>query len=244
MAKKQKESKFELVKTVLIAGLIALGFRSFLFEPFNIPSGSMVPTLLVGDYLFVSKFSYGLSRYSFPFGIVPFSGRIFEDKPERGDVAVFRQPTDPSIAFIKRVVGLPGDQIQVQGGILHINGVPVERTYLGQATATDGYSMMNFKVYEETLPNGSRHLIQERSDSDSYDNTAVYQVPDGHYFMMGDNRDNSRDSRTTSVGMVPAENMVGRADRLFFSHKGNARLWEIWKWPFAIRYGRIGDGII
>ena len=184
MAKKQKESKFELVKTVLIAGLIALGFRSFLFEPFNIPSGSMVPTLLVGDYLFVSKFSYGYSRYSFPFGIAPFSGRIFEDKPERGDVAVFRQPTDPSIAFIKRVVGLPGDQIQVQGGILHINGVPVKRTYLGQATATDGYSMMNFKVYEETLSNGSRHLIQERSDSDSYDNTAVYQVPDGHYFMM------------------------------------------------------------
>ena len=160
MAKKQKESKFELVKTVLIAGLIALGFRSFLFEPFNIPSGSMVPTLLVGDYLFVSKFSYGYSRYSFPFGIAPFSGRIFEDKPERGDVAVFRQPTDPSIAFIKRVVGLPGDQIQVQGGILHINGVPVKRTYLGQATATDGYSMMNFKVYEETLSNGSRHLIQ------------------------------------------------------------------------------------
>ena len=148
------------------------------------------------------------------------------------------------IAFIKRVVGLPGDQIQVQGGILHINSVPVERTYLGQATATDGYSMMSFRVYEETLPNGSRHLIQERSDSDSYDNTAVYQVPEGHYFMMGDNRDNSRDSRTTAVGMVPAENMVGRADRLFFSHNGNARIWEIWKWPFAIRYGRIGDGII
>jgi len=179
MAKKQKESKFELVKTVLIAGTIALGFRSFLFEPFNIPSGSMVPTLLVGDYLFVSKFSYGYSRYSFPFGIAPFSGRIFEDKPERGDVAVFRQPTDPSVAFIKRVVGLPGDQIQVQGGILHINSVPVERTYLGQATATNGYSMMSFRVYEETLPNGSRHLIQERSDSDSYDNTAVYQVPEG-----------------------------------------------------------------
>ena len=138
----------------------------------------------------------------------------------------------------------PGDQIQVQGGILHINSVPVERTYLGQATATDGYSMMNFKVYEETLPNGSRHLIQERSDNDSYDNTAVYKVPEGHYFMMGDNRDNSRDSRTTSVGIVPAENMVGRADRLFFSHNGNARIWEIWKWPFAIRYGRIGDGII
>ena len=244
MTKKQKENKFELVKTVLIAGVIALGFRSFLFEPFNIPSGSMVPTLLVGDYLFVSKFSYGYSRYSFPFGIAPFSGRIFEDKPERGDVAVFRQPTDPSVAFIKRVVGLPSDQIQIQGGILHINSVPVERNYLGQATATDGYSMMNFKVYEETLPNGRSYVIQERSDNDMLDNTSVYEVPPGHYFMMGDNRDNSRDSRAASVGMVPAENLIGRAERLFFSHNGSASLWQIWKWPFAIRYGRLGDGIM
>ena len=103
---------------------------------------------------------------------------------------------------------------------------------------------INFKVYEETLPNGTKYLIQERFDNDSYDNTAVFQVPDGHYFMMGDNRDNSRDSRTTAVGMVPAENLVGRADRLFFSHNGKARIWEFWKWPFAIRYGRIGDSII
>ena len=244
MSKKRKESKFELVKTILIAGLIALGFRSFLFEPFNIPSGSMIPTLLVGDYLFVSKSSYGYSRYSFPFGIAPFSGRVFAEEPKRGDVAVFRQPTDPAVAFIKRVIGMPGDQIQVKNGILHINDAPVERSYLGLATATDGFTTMNFKVYEEILPEGSRHLIQERSDGDSFDNTAVYSVPDGHYFMMGDNRDNSRDSRTSSVGMVPAENLVGRADRLFFSHNGNARIWEVWKWPFAIRYGRVGDSII
>ena len=244
MNKKNKEGKFELLKTVVIAGLIALGFRSFLFEPFNIPSGSMVPTLLVGDYLFVSKASYGYSRYSFPLSIVPFGGRIFADVPERGDVAVFRQPTDPAVSFIKRVVGLPGDRIQVKGGLLHINDVTVERTYLGLATATNGFLTINFKVYEETLPNGSTYLIQERSDEDSYDDTAVFQVPDGHYFMMGDNRDNSRDSRTTAVGMVPAENLVGRADRLFFSHNGNARIWQFWKWPFAIRYGRIGDSII
>ena len=244
MSKKRKESKFELLKTILIAGVIALGFRSLLFEPFNIPSGSMIPTLLVGDYLFVSKSSYGYSRYSFPFGIAPFSGRIFAKEPKRGDVAVFRQPTDPAVAFIKRVVGMPGDQIQVKNGILHINDVPVERSYLGLATATNGFTTMNFKVYEETLPDGSRHLIQERSDSDSLDNTAVYLVPDEHYFMMGDNRDNSRDSRTSSVGMVPAENLVGRADRLFFSHNGNARIWEVWKWPLAIRYGRVGDSII
>ncbi len=244
MSKKRKESKFELVKTILVAGVIALGFRSFLFEPFNIPSGSMVPSLLVGDYLFVSKSSYGYSRYSFPFGIAPFSERVFSAEPKRGDVAVFRQPTDPAVAFIKRVIGMPGDQIQVKDGILHINSVPVERSYLGSATATNGFMTMNFKVYEETLPNGSSHLIQERSDSDSFDNTTVYFVPDDHYFMMGDNRDNSRDSRTTAVGMVPAENLVGRADRLFFSHNGNARIWEFWKWPFAIRYGRVGDSII
>ena len=244
MSKKHKESKYELVKTILIAGVIALGFRSVLFEPFNIPSGSMIPTLLVGDYLFVSKSSYGYSRYSFPFGIAPFSGRVFAEEPKRGDVAVFRQPTDPAIAFIKRIIGMPGDQIQVKNGILHINDVPVERSYLGLANATNGFTTMNFKVYEETLPDGSRHLIQERSDSDSFDNTAVYLVPDEHYFMMGDNRDNSRDSRTSSVGMVPAENLVGRADRLFFSHNGNARIWEFWKWPFAIRYSRVGDSII
>ncbi len=244
MNKKNKEGKFELLKTIVVAGLIALGFRSFLFEPFNIPSGSMVPTLLVGDYLFVSKGSYGYSRYSFPLGIAPFSGRIFADLPERGDVAVFRQPTDPTVSFIKRIVGLPGDRIQVKRGVLHINDVTVERAYLGPATATNGFLTINFKVYEETLPNGSKYLIQERSDDDSYDDTAVFRVPNGHYFMMGDNRDNSRDSRTMAVGMVPAENLVGRADRLFFSHNGNARIWEFWKWPFAIRYGRIGDKII
>ena len=154
MSKKNKEGKFELLKTVVIAGLIALGFRSFLFEPFNIPSGSMVPTLLVGDYLFVSKASYGYSRYSFPLGIAPFGGRIFADMPERGDVAVFRQPTDPAVSFIKRVVGLPGDRIQVKGGLLHINDVTVDRKYLGLATATNGFLKVNFKVYERNLPNG------------------------------------------------------------------------------------------
>ena len=244
MNKKRKESKFELIKTVLVAGVIALCFRSLLFEPFNIPSGSMVPSLLVGDYLFVSKSSYGYSRYSFPFSIAPFSGRIFSKDPVRGDIAVFRQPTDPKVAFIKRGVGMPGDQIQVKDGILHINNVPVKRSYLGSATATNGFTTMKFKVYEETLPNGSQHLIQERSDKDLFDNTALYIVPTDHYFMMGDNRDNSRDSRTRAVGMVPAENLVGRADRLFFSHNGNARIWEFWKWPFAIRYDRIGDSII
>jgi signal peptidase I len=244
MIKAGKESKFELLKTIIIAGLIALAFRSLLFEPFNIPSGSMRPTLLVGDYLFVSKYSYGYSRYSFPLGLLPFSGRFLGAEPERGDVAVFRQPTNDNISFIKRVLGLPGDRIQVREGILYINDIQIERRRLGQARASDGYSVINFTVYEETLPNGRSYTIQERSDSDRFDNTVVYTVPEGHYFMMGDNRDNSRDSRTTAVGMVPAQNLVGRADRLFFSHNGEARLWEVWKWPFVIRYGRIGDRII
>ena len=244
MPKRKPEGKFEFVKTILIAGALALGFRSLLFEPFNIPSGSMIPTLLVGDYLFVSKYSYGYSRYSFPFGVAPISGRIFESQPQRGDVAVFRQPKNETVAFIKRIVGLPGDRIQVTDGVLRINDVPVIRSKKGIATATDGYNVIKFVVYEETLPNGKSYVTQERSDNDLLDNTSVYEVPAGHYFMMGDNRDNSRDSRAASVGMVPAENLIGRAERLFFSHNGSASLWQIWKWPFAIRYGRLGDGIM
>ena len=244
MSKRKPEGKFEFIKTIVIAGALALGFRSLLFEPFNIPSGSMIPTLLVGDYLFVSKYSYGYSRYSFPFGMAPFDGRVFETPPERGDVAVFRQPQNESVAFIKRIVGLPGDQIQVTDGVLRINDVAVNRVRKGFATASDGYNVIRFAVYQETLPNGKSYLIQERSDDDVLDNTNVFLVPEGHYFMMGDNRDNSRDSRTTSVGMVPAENLIGRAERLFFSHNSSAHLWEIWKWPFAIRYGRLGDGIM
>ena len=245
MSKRKPEGKFEFIKTIVIAGALALGFRSLLFEPFNIPSGSMIPTLLVGDYLFVSKYSYGYSRYSFPFGIAPFDGRIFETPPERGDVAVFRQPQNESVAFIKRIVGLPGDRIQVTDGVLRINDVAVNRVRKGFATASDGYNVIRFAVYQETLPNVKSYLIQERSDDDDVlDNTNVFLVPEGHYFMMGDNRDNSRDSRTTSVGMVPAENLIGRAERLFFSHNNSAHLWEIWKWPFAIRYGRLGDGIM
>lgn len=244
MSKRKPEGKFEFIKTIVIAGALALGFRSLLFEPFNIPSGSMIPTLLVGDYLFVSKYSYGYSRYSFPFGMAPFDGRVFKTSPERGDVAVFRQPQNESVAFIKRIVGLPGDRIQVTDGSLRINDVAVNRVRKGFATASDGYNVIRFAVYQETLPNGKSYLIQERSDHDVLDNTNVFLVPKGHYFMMGDNRDNSRDSRTTAVGMVPAENLIGRAERLFFSHNSSAHFWEIWKWPFAIRYGRLGDGIM
>ncbi|MGC6517880.1 MAG: signal peptidase I [Candidatus Puniceispirillaceae bacterium] len=244
MAKKKEKDGFkENLKTLGIAFVIAIGFRSFLFEPFNIPSGSMIPTLLVGDYLFVSKFSYGYSRYSFPLGIVPFEGRVIADKPERGDVVVFRLPSNVSVDYIKRIVGLPGDRVQVKEGKLYINDTLVPRRSVGTQTVSLGYRDVTIEAFEETMDNGKSYIIHEISDNDRMDNTAVYTVPEGHYFMMGDNRDQSKDSRFLDVGTVPYQNLIGRADFIFFSVDQSARLWEIWKWPFAIRYERIANGI-
>ena len=240
---KEKSAIGETFRTLLIAGVLALSFRSFIAEPFNIPSGSMIPTLLVGDYLFVSKYSYGYSRYSFPLGLIPFSGRVWASQPERGDVAVFRLPSDVSVDYIKRVVGLPGDRLQVKSGILHINGVAANRRLIGQQSYNSGLTSMTANLYEETFADGHSHSIQEISDASRLDNTPEFLVPAGHYFMMGDNRDNSRDSRTASVGFVPAANLIGRAEFLFFSHDSSARFWEIWKWPVAIRFDRIGDRV-
>ena len=241
--KKQQETWRDNVKTLGIAILIALSFRSILFEPFNIPSGSMIPTLLVGDYLFVSKYSYGYSRYSFPLAAVPFEGRLFADEPERGDVAVFRLPSNTSVDYIKRVVGLPGDKIQLKRGQLYINGDLLPRRVVGTKTQTSGSRALTVTSYEETMPNGKSYIIQELSDNDRMDNTGIYEVPEGHYFMMGDNRDQSKDSRFLDVGMIPHENLIGRAEFLFFSVDQSARIWEFWKWPFAIRFSRIANGI-
>jgi len=239
MTQRKSDGLLEIAKTVGYAILIALVIRSFLFEPFRIPSGSMIPSLLVGDYLFVAKYSYGYSRYSFPFSPNIFSGRIFGDQPKRGDVAVFRQPPHPEIDFIKRIVGLPGDHIQMKGGILYINDVAVTREQVGDYVDEQGN---RFIQYIETLPNGVRHrIIESEGDQGTYDNTEVFVVPPDHYFAMGDNRDDSSDSRTPVVGYVPAENLVGRADIIFFSIDGSASLWEFWKWPFAIRYARFFD---
>ena len=235
---------WETVRTVFYAIIIALVVRTFAFEPFNIPSGSMKPTLLVGDYLFVSKYSYGYSRYSFPWSPPLFDGRILVDEPERGDVIVFKKPSDNETDYIKRLIGLPGDRIQMLGGILHINGEPVMREKLGQSTDQDTFSTRSFDVYRETLPNGRQHLIWEASDNDHLDNTNEYLVPEGHFFFMGDNRDNSRDSRVLyDVGYVPLDNLVGRAEFLFFSHDDSASWWEIWRWPWVIRFSRIFSGI-
>jgi len=235
----------ETIKTVVYAVVIAFGVRTFAYEPFNIPSGSMIPTLLVGDYLFVSKFSYGYSRYTVAFGAPLFDGRILYTKPERGDVAVFKLPRDNKTDYIKRIIGLPGDRIQVIGGILHINGEAVKRERVEDFVTTDQFGrQVRVAQYVETLPNGRKHNIIEESDSGSLDNTQVYTVPENHFFAMGDNRDNSLDSRVSSmVGFVPVENLVGRAEFLFFSIDEGSSFWEFWKWPWAVRFGRIFDGV-
>jgi signal peptidase I len=235
-----KSGLLELFRTLAYAVLAALLIRIVAYEPFNIPSGSMLPTLLVGDYLFVAKFSYGYSRYSVPFGLPLISGRVLASEPARGDVAVFKLPSDNKTDYIKRIVGLPGDRIQIRDGRLHINDVVVDRERIADFVAADGAMVTRLTQYIETLPNGRRHRILEASDNSQYDNTRVYVVPPRHYFAMGDNRDNSLDSRALNgVGFVPFENLIGRAEFLFFSTDGSAALWEVWKWPFAIRYGRL-----
>ena len=236
---------WETARTVIYAIFIALFIRTLAWEPFNIPSGSMKPTLLVGDYLFVSKFAYGYSKFSLPFGLPLFSGRIFESAPVRGDVAVFRKPTDTETDYIKRIIGLPGDRIQVRHSILYINDVEVVREPAGEFVETgwNGNST-RLRQYIETLPNGRRYTVLDRRPDGSLDNTPVYEVPEGHYFAMGDNRDNSSDSRVLSeVGYIPAENLVGRADIIFFSTDGSAGFVEVWNWFGAMRFGRMFQGI-
>lgn len=244
MANRRSGGLLENIKTIVYAALIAIGIRTFLYEPFNIPSGSMIPTLLVGDYLFVSKFSYGYSRFSFPFSPPLFSGRIFGSLPKRGDVAVFKLPRDTSIDYIKRIIGLPGDTIQMQNGRLYINGKEVPRTPDGTYTATgDGPSMV-LKRYIETLPDGVKHPILSATDDGPLDNTPVYHVPPGYVFGMGDNRDNSLDSRVlNAVGYIPVANLVGKAEFIFFSIDATYPWWEFWEWPFEIRWGRLFTGI-
>lgn len=204
------ESLFENIKTILIALTFALVLRIFLFQPFNIPSESMRPGLLVGDYLWTSKWDYGFSRMSIPFEPKLFEGRVLGRAPERGDVVVFKLPRDNKTDYIKRLIGLPGDRIQVVGGQLIINGIPVPQELLEPETITDQTGgTPTVTRYRETLPNGRSYITYDLRTNEPFDNTEVFEVPEGHYFMMGDNRDNSMDSRFW--GFVPDENIVGRA---------------------------------
>ncbi|MCL2331436.1 MAG: signal peptidase I [Proteobacteria bacterium] len=296
MAKKYTSTLRDWVNTLVWAGIIAIVFRSFLLEPFNIPSGSMIPTLHVGDHIFVKKWSYGYSRNSFPFGSWNlWSGRFLASEPKRGDVIVFRKPND-SLDYVKRLVGLPGDKIQMVAGRLYINGEQVPRenprpyiiANLPKSLRGVGYQMADAKTGEitvikgdkiyvnnkpaafgytieyksddvcagnpyecqvipatewtETLPGGVRHSIVEISDDTEYDSTPLFTVPDGHYFMMGDDRDLSSDSRA-SVGMVPRDNLMGRAWFVWYSHNYYAPLAAVWTWPNKIRWTRLGMSV-
>jgi len=248
-AHKNQDALWENLKALFYAFLLAVCIRTLWLQPFHIPSGSMIPTLLIGDNIFVSKTAYGYSRYSIPFGgyIPYFSGRIWAAEPKLGDVVVFRPVTDPNTDFIKRVVGLPGDRVQMKDGLLYINDVvcPVEPDGQFQTVNDDG-TLLKANQFIETLPNGLKHLVikQVPFGSATFDNTPVYQVPPGHYFMVGDNRDGSNDSRAQClVSYIPFENLVGQANFIFFSTGGRIALWEIWKWPFTALYSRIGNGI-
>ncbi len=242
MNTKNKNSIFENIRTLIYAILIAFFIRTFILQPFTIPSGSMLPNLLVGDYLFVSKYSYGYSRYSLPFSPNIIKDRIFVRLPERGDVVVFRLPNDTNVDYIKRVIGLPGDEIQIINGLIYINDEEVSVT-----NYNDDYkyfTQYNKNTLKNEILDGKSHLILDLETESLGDNTGIYRVPNDHYFMMGDNRDNSLDSRfIDQVGYVPFENFVGRAEFLFFSSDKSVPLWKIWNWHKKFRFDRIAKKI-
>lgn len=226
-------------KSLMIALILALIIRSFLYEPFHIPSGSMKPNLKEGDFIFVSKYDFGYSRYSFPFGLPIFRGRIFfnKNKLTRGDVLVFRLPSNPNINYIKRLIGLPGDEIQMVNGVLYINGEEVKKAYIEDVLEYENDDKSSVREYRELLDNGKEILVLDKFDNGAGDNTPIYTVPEGYYFFMGDNRDNSLDSRFPQTGFIPEENLIGKARIIFFSASENPL--KFWKWGKIIRGKRI-----
>lgn len=261
----KRESAGSLLRFLIAVLFVAWAFRSFVGAPFNIPSGSMLPTLYIGDYLVVTKWPYGFSRYSFPFGFPAFEGRVFEHLPKRGDVVVFRHPTEDA-DLIKRVVGLPGDTVAVRGGTLVLNGRAVARTPLPPAkiavttnspcrtippsaptvVSLNGQALCLYRAYLEQLPGGPSYTVLDQVDHGAADDFAPVKVPAGHVFLMGDNRDDSLDSRFPTaeggVGMVPTDRLIGRAAVTFWSTDGSASWFKPWAWFTALRVHRIGNG--
>jgi signal peptidase I len=261
LANEQAGGWAELVRFLLILFILAVAIRSFFLAPFSIPTGSMLPRMMIGDYLFVSKWSYGYSRYSFPFGIAGFDGRVLESLPARGDVAVFRHPEGED--YVKRVIGLPGDQVQMRGGVLLLNGEPVARTRIAdflmplspnspcrfvdqeaaRTVVQDGHRYCAYPRYRETLPGGRSYEVLDQGATVA-DDTELFLIPQGHVFMMGDNRDDSLDSRFPQqiggVSFLPVENLLGRALITFFSTDGSADWVKPWTWISAARWERVG----
>jgi len=236
--KKNKSSFLSNLKSVTLAIFIALLIRSFLAEPFNIPSGSMKPNLLVGDFIFVSKWSYGYSKHSLPFSIPLIPKKIFASIPNKGDIVVFKTPENNRTDYIKRVIGLPGDKIQIINGQLILNGDVILRKKEKDFIDNDhNVSLKRVRQYKE-YHNQITFNILDIMDNGIADNTKLFEVPEGYFFVMGDNRDNSQDSRFETVGFIPFENLVGKARFIFFSLE-NSRFLEFWKWPKAIRGNRI-----
>lgn len=245
---------WETVVVIVEALLIAIVIRSFIYQPFSIPTASMQQTLMIGDYFIANKFVWGYGKHSFSLGRygdfalldfeLPISGRILGREPNRGDIAVFR-PVPQDVEYIKRVVGLPGDTIQMRDGRLYINGEIMPREEIGTALDTDSEGdTREVTVYRETFPNGTSHIIQEISDNGPLDDTQEYVVPAGHYFMMGDNRDRSADSRVLSaVGYVPETNLIAKAEARFFSIADNIPPWQLWQWPGNVRWDRMFESV-
>jgi len=255
----------ETLRFLLLMFVFAVLLRGFVAAPFSIPSGSMLPRMMIGDYLFVAKWPYGFSRFSLPFGIISFDGRVLAAEPARGDTVVFRYPGGDGEDYVKRLIGLPGDQVQMKGGILFLNGEPVPKVrvadYLMPVTPNspcrsvapgqvhvvargDGQRFCAYPRYRETLPGGRSYEILDQVDGRA-DDTPVFLVPEDHYFMMGDNRDDSEDSRFPrsegGVGFLPADHLIGRAMVTFFSTDGSAEWLKPWTWFSATRWERIGE---